>query len=315
MLYNTDGVVSGEEMASSLGISRNSVWKAVNTLKARGYDIESLPKGYLLRDKSTFDEHSVSACLEREHKVYIYKKEDSSNNVAKRLCRDGEGEGAVVIVESQTKGRGRMGRSFLSDSENGLYMSIVLRPHIGADKCVSITVAAAVAVAEAIESLSQKECKIKWVNDVYIGGKKCCGILTEASVDFESGGLQYAVLGVGVNLCPPIGGFDPSIADIACGIFESEYPQGFKARLCADIVNRFFDYYERLEEKKYIDAYRRKSNVMGRDVDVYVGNEIVSGVVTDIDENANLIVKDKDGKIHSFNSGEARVRGDFSEAR
>ena len=105
------------------------------------------------------------------------------------------------------------------------------------------------------------------------------------------------------------------IADIACGIFEGEYPQGFKSKLCGAIVNRFFDYYECLEEKEYIDAYRHKSNIIGREVDVYVGNEVVSGIATDIDENANLIVKDRDGKIFSFNSGEARVRGKYSEAR
>ena len=196
----------------------------------------------------------------------------------------------------------------ISDSENGLYMSVVLRPRISADKCVAITVAAAVAVAEAIEELSKKECLIKWVNDIFIGEKKCCGILTEASVDFESGGLQYAILGIGVNICPPLGGFDSSIEDIACGIFEDTCPSGFKSRLCSMIVNKFFDYYERLEDKDYIDIYRRKSNIIGKTVDVYVGNEIISGVAVDIDENANLIVKDEQGTVRSFNSGEARVR-------
>ncbi len=308
MLYKSGTFVSGEEMASALGLCRNSVWKAVNSLKRNGYDIVSSGNGYFLKDKSTFDEHNVGMHLKRSHEVYIYKKEDSSNNVAKRLCKEGAKEGTVVIVESQTAGRGRMGRSFLSDSENGLYMSVVLRPHISADKCVSITVAAAVAVAEAIEVLSQRECHIKWVNDIYIGDKKCCGILTEASVDFESGGLQYAILGIGVNLCPPVGGFDSAITEIACGIYEREYPCGFKSRLCAEIVNRFFDYYEHLEEKKYIDAYRQKSNIIGRKVDVYVGDRIISGVAMDVDENANLIVRDEDGKSHSFNSGEARVR-------
>ena len=308
ILYGADGFVSGERIASLLGIGRNSVWKAINALKKQGYSIASSRGGYMLEDKGIFDEHSIRRHLRREHDIYIYKKESSSNTVAKQLCKAGAKEGTLVIVESQTEGRGRMGRSFLSDSENGLYMSVALRPRISADKCISITVAAAVAVAEAIEELSQRECHIKWVNDIYIGEKKCCGILTEASFDIESGGLQYAVLGIGVNLCPPKGGFDSSIADIACGIFEGEYPKGFKARLCASIVNRFFDIYERLEEKEFIEKYRNKSNIIGKAVDVYIGNEVVCGVAVDIDENANLIVKDTNGRTHSFNSGEARVR-------
>ena len=308
ILYSSSDFISGEKIASILGVSRNSVWKAINTLKKKGYSILSSANGYLLMERSSFDAHSIREGLKREHDIYIYKKEGSSNTVAKNLCRQDAQEGTLVIVESQTQGRGRMGRSFLSDSENGLYMSVVLRPRISADKCVAITVAAAVAVAEAIEELSKKECLIKWVNDIFIGEKKCCGILTEASVDFESGGLQYAILGIGVNICPPLGGFDSSIEDIACGIFEDTCPSGFKSRLCSMIVNKFFDYYERLEDKDYIDIYRRKSNIIGKTVDVYVGNEIISGVAVDIDENANLIVKDEQGTVRSFNSGEARVR-------
>ena len=308
LLYKSDGFASGEEMAKMLGISRNSVWKAIKSLKEEGYNIDSSSNGYFLADKSVFDENSIERSLKREHKIFKYKKVDSSNTVARNLCKDGAIEGTVVVADSQTAGRGRMGRSFLSDSENGLYMSIVLRPRISADRCVSITVAAAVAVAEAIESLSQKECHIKWVNDIYIGEKKCCGILTEASLDFESGGLQYAVLGIGVNLCPPTGGFDKSIADIACGIYENGYPQGFKSLLCATIINKFFDYYEELEKKEYIDTYRRKSNIIGKEVDVYVGNEVTGGIAIDIDESANLIIREENGKVRSFNSGEARVR-------
>ena len=102
--------------------------------------------------------------------------------------------------------------------------------------------------------------------------------------------------------------FLKEIEEIACGVYENECPNGFKSRLCASIINRFFDLYERLEEKAYIELYREKSNIIGKAVDVYVGDNIVVGYAKDIDENANLLVVDKNGRVHTFNSGEARVR-------
>ena len=308
LLYGSKGAVSGQEIGRLLGLSRNSVWKAINQLKKAGYDITASSNGYLLNKEDTFDAYSISKHLKRQHKLYIYKEESSSNDLAKAMCRQGEHEGSIVIVERQTSGRGRMGRSFISNSENGLYISIVLRPAISADESVNITVAGAVAVLQSIEETAGCHCSIKWVNDIYIGEKKCCGILTEAALDFESGCLQYAVIGIGVNLCPPKGGFDDEIKEIACGVYENECPKDYKSRLCATIINKFFDHYERLSQKEYIEIYRQKSNIIGKAVDVYVGDKVISGYVQDIDERANLIVLDGEGRVHTFNSGEARVR-------
>ncbi len=307
-LYAKGCPVSGEQIAIALGVSRNSVWKAINALKADGYEISATSKGYCIESLKEFDEYAVKRYLKREHALHLYKEVSSSNTVAKELCQAGEKHGSVVIVESQTAGRGRMGRRFLSSSKNGLYMSIILRPQISADKCVNITAAAAVAVAQAIEKTSNVKTGIKWVNDIYVGDKKCAGILTEASIDFESGGVQYAVVGIGVNLCPPKGGFDKEIEEIACGVYENECPKGYKARLCGEIINNLFDQFERLEKRSYMAEYKAKSIIIGKSVDVYVGDSVVYGVVTDIDENANLIVTDKQGLTHTFNSGEARVR-------
>ena len=255
-----------------------------------------------------FNEQGIKKHLEEDHKIYIYDKESSSNLIAKELCIKGEKEGSVVIVKSQTHGRGRMGRGFLSSSENGLYMSIILRPKIPAEECVNITVLGAVAVLEAIEELTDKRASIKWVNDIYINDKKCCGILTESALDMEKGTLKYAIIGIGVNLCPPSGGFDKEIEKIACGIYESQCPRGFKAKLCAKIINNLFKYYTSPENKVYMKPYKEKSCIIGNEVDVYVGNECISGVAIDIDNSARLIVKDANDKIHTFNSGEARVR-------
>ncbi len=308
ILYGKVGFVSGEQIALQIGVSRNSVWKAVNQLREKGYVITSGGGGYMLENRDIFDKHTIARHLKREHEICIYKKEGSSNSIAKNMASDGAPEGTVVIVESQTQGRGRLGRSFLSSSENGLYMSIVLRPLIPVDECLNITVAGAAAVATAIEETSGVSCGIKWVNDIYINDKKCAGILTEASVDFENGRVQYAVIGIGVNLSPPKGGFDKEIEDIACGVYKNEHPSGYKAKLCAQIINNFFNLYERLEKKEYMSLYREKSIIIGKEVDVYVGDKIFCGTVVDVDRNANLMVKCENGEVRTFNSGEARVR-------
>lgn len=309
LLYNSEDFISGEEIGKILGITRNSVWKAVNTLKKQGYEIEASTLGYkLLIKDNEFNAQAIKKHFDKSHTVHFYKEESSSNTLAKHLARDGEEEGSVVVVESQTMGRGRLGRSFISKSENGLYMSIILRPSISASECVSITVLCAVAVLESIEELTGKECTIKWVNDIYIGEKKCAGILTEASFNFESGGVEYAIVGVGVNLSPPQGGFEKEIEEIACGVYENEYPKGLKAKLCASIVNKLFDYYKDIEKKEFIKKYKAKSNIIGKSVDVYLGEKIICGDAIDIDENANLVVVDETGQRHVFNSGEARVR-------
>ena len=145
------------------------------------------------------------------------------------------------------------------------------------------------------------------MNDIYINGKKCAGILSEAQLNFESGMLDYLVIGMGINITPPQGGFDDEISNIATSIYENNAPCGYKSQLLAEIINTFFDYYQRIDDKSFIDAYRNKSNLIGKAVDVYQGDKVISGVAVDIDNDARLIVKVGD-KIIPFNSGEARVR-------
>ncbi len=239
--------------------------------------------------------------------VIILEETDSTNNVCKALATRGAEEKTVVIAKKQTQGRGRMGRSFISSSENGLYMTILLRPRVKITECIDMTVIAAVSVSEAIENITGKKCSVKWVNDVYIGDKKVSGILTEASCDFSTSLLEYAIVGIGVNITEPEGGFDASIKDIACSLYEKSAPCGVKNLLCAEIVNRFFDYYASIGDKCYMEKYRAYSNIIGKTVDVYRGNEVISGVCVDIDDSANLVVESH-GKIVRFNSGDARVR-------
>lgn len=309
MLENNIGnSISGEEIAKELSISRNSVWKAINSLKNDGYKINAQTKrGYeLSTENDLFTASSIKKHLKRECEILIYDEIDSSNNTAKKLAQAGMAEGTLIIAKKQTSGKGRMGRSFISNEENGLYMSLILRPTIPANECIDITVIGAVAVAEAIEATSNKKCSIKWVNDVFVDDKKACGILTEASVSFESASLDYVVLGIGINVTEPKNGFNDEIKDIAGAVLEKNIV-GYKSRLCAEIINRFFDYYNEIKNREFINIYKSKSNIIGKDVSVYRGNEIVNGTCIDIDDNANLVVKSGE-KIFKFSSGEARAR-------
>ena len=300
--------ISGEEMAKKIGVSRNAVWKAVCRLREDGYHILSSTKnGYVfLTDNDNFSAGSIRALTATECDIVMLDETASTNTVAKELAHGGANEATVIIAKKQSGGRGRMGRSFLSDSENGLYMTIILRPGISVAESTCITVIGAVATAEAIEQTSGKECKIKWVNDIFINDKKVCGILTEASADFESGSLDYAVIGIGVNIAPPKNGFPSEIKNIAGSVF-CDVPNGYKAKLAAKIIDNFFGYYFNINNKSYIKTYRKKSNIIGKEVGVYRGTEVIYGTVIDIDNEAAIVVKTDEG-IRKFTSGEARVR-------
>lgn len=245
--------------------------------------------------------------MPKDARITVLDTATSSSDVAKELAKKGDAHGTTVVVKSQTNGRGRMGRSFISKDENGLYFSFILRPTISASEALNITVICAVSLAQAIEETSGIDTKIKWVNDIYINEKKCAGILTESQLKLGCGTLDFSVVGVGVNVCTPNGGFDKEISDIATAIFENGAPCGYKTELLCKFFDIFFDYYSKIESKEYMLEYKNRSCLLGKDVDVYVGDKITRGTAIDIDNEARLIVQCDDG-IKAFSSGEARVR-------
>ncbi len=200
LLQEARGPVSGEHMAQKLGVTRNTVWKAVKHLREAGYEISAVTnQGYrLLSESDVLSAGNIRRQLEPQASIAaidVRESVTSTNTVLKELAEHGGREGMVVIAQRQTMGKGRLGRSFYSPQGGGLYMSVLLRPRFSAEEALSITTAAAVAVARAIDDVTGERAMIKWVNDVYFHGRKVCGILTEASVDFENSGLHYAVLG------------------------------------------------------------------------------------------------------------------------
>ncbi len=238
-------------------------------------------------------------------KVQIYDELASTNLTAREIATCGDGREQVVIARRQTSGRGRLGRSFHSEL-GGLYMSLLLYPKNSAQDALRITTAAAVAVSRAIDRVAGTRCEIKWVNDVYLNGRKVCGILTEGQLGTDR--LDFAVLGIGINLTEPTGGFPSDIVSRAGAVFET-LPDGADNAIAAEVINEFYRIYES-EGTDYIDEYRERSCLTGREVDVMrvADGDTTPATVIGIGDDFSLTVEYVNGKREALTSGEVSVR-------
>lgn len=309
---NTGKSVSGNHIAKTLNISRGGVWKAVKALKEQGHRITAATnRGYCLAmDSDVISEPGIRAHLstQRQHEFVIYKTVDSTNTQAKLLAAQGAADGTVVIADMQTCGRGRMGRSFYSPGLSGIYLSEILRPGLSASDSLIITAGAAVAVCRAIEAVTGVSAQIKWVNDILIGGKKVCGILTEAAMDLESETLEYLVVGIGINVRPCKDGFPKELAGIATAL--EEHTQGKtirRNRLIAALIDELDKIYTQ-HQGSFILEYKTRSMLIGKAVSVICGDARQTATVLDIDDCGRLVIRGEDGKIKTLSSGEISIR-------
>ncbi|MDD5944382.1 MAG: biotin--[acetyl-CoA-carboxylase] ligase, partial [Clostridia bacterium] len=272
-----------------------------------GYDIEAVTnRGYRLKgDLNKISEGAIKKSADSSWKFVILDEVDSTNNYAKELAVAGEKENTVVIAEKQTGGRGRIGRPFYSPKGDGLYMSILCRPKLSVDIAPLITSYTAVAVAKAVEKLCGHEVNIKWVNDIYMNGRKICGILTEAGFDFEGGMIDYAVIGIGVNVYGI--DFPEEIKNIASSVEKETGKRISRNELAAEILNNLSKMPTEIVKKEYLDIYREKSNVIGRKVTVSCGGSTFDALAVEIDDNAALKVMTDEG-IKTLNSGEVSIK-------
>lgn len=308
---NKGNYISGGELANRLGVSRNAVWKAMKSLEKSGYEIDAVPnKGYCLsKNSDVLSSLSISKYLKHQFDIIVYKTLSSTNTVLKEYAENGSPEGTVVISEQQTGGKGRMGKSFYSPEGTGIYLSILLRPDIPANDALFLTTSAAVATARAIESVSDKKADIKWVNDVYINNKKVCGILTEAAFNIETAKLDYAVVGIGINVCFPKGGFPSEIDNIATAVFDSTNDSiNKRSELIARLLDYFMDYYSDFQEKSYVNEYIDRSMLIGKDILVIENNNMVPATAVKIDKNCRLKVRFKDNTEKWLSSGEVSIK-------
>lgn len=227
----------------------------------------------------------------------------STNDILKQEALNGAKEGTVIAALKQTKGRGRKGKSFISDN-GGIYLSILLRPQNLNFDTTLITSATAVAVSKAIEEISGKETYIKWVNDILIDSKKVCGILCESGI---CGQEAFVIVGIGINMFEPENGFDDEIKDIATCVFEKENTE-LQNKLTARVIDNFFDYYKKTKSKEFLNEYKKRNIVLGNDILVLKDNEQINAKAIDIDDKCRLKVEYSNGKQEFISTGEISIK-------
>lgn len=239
----------------------------------------------------------------------IFDTISSTNDRAKLCAANGDIAPKVIIAHSQSAGRGRQGRSFFSPDGTGIYMSILLRPKYAPSTATLLTTAAATATAKAIETVCGKTAQIKWINDMFIDGKKVCGILTEAAFSRDGGAIDYAIVGIGINLFAPKNDFPSELREIAGSVFDTEAKSTeLKAALCAEIINSLLTYEQKLDQKTYFDEYKRRLFVLGKRIKVISPYEEYYATALDIDSECRLIVKLDDGSVRTLSSGEISTK-------
>lgn len=304
--------VSGQELANKLNVSRNAVWKAVNSLKDDGYIIESSSKGYSLSSSNdVLSANGIKFFLNENNKdipIKVYKTVTSTNTLAKEEALNNAPHLTVILAEEQTSGRGRFGRSFFSPPYSGIYMSIILRLNLSFEDSVLVTPAAAVAVCKSIETLSKKIAKIKWVNDIFLDDKKVCGILTEAVTDMETKTITSIVLGIGVNVKTKKTALPVELQSIAGSIYEMDEKSVTRNQLAAEILNNVIKYCRDLVHRDFMKEYKEKSMILGEQITYIKNNELFEAYAHDIDDVGALVVIDKNNNKITLQSGEVSIR-------
>lgn len=324
---NKGKAISGERIAEVLGISRAAVWKHIKALKEEGYEISSVSnRGYeLLETGDVFSTKSIMQELTDKENGYngkikleaeVRDEVTSTNALLKDMAAEGADEGRALIAKKQTAGRGRLGRNFFSP-KNGIYLSILLKPDMDFREAMLLTTIAAVAVVEAVREVTGKDTGIKWVNDVYLEGKKICGILTEAVTDVENGKLSYAVVGIGVNITRPSDeNFPEELRDIAGFIYDGEEPpKGIMSKLTASIIKNYFKYYEKLPEHSFMESYKQHQILLNKNIFVITSESSKNARVKGVDDDARLLVEYEDGKEEALFTGEVSIREVGSEKK
>ncbi|MDR2664977.1 MAG: biotin--[acetyl-CoA-carboxylase] ligase [Oscillospiraceae bacterium] len=242
-------------------------------------------------------------------RVEVRGRVGSTNDLVARRAREGEPEGLVMAADSQSAGRGRQGRPFYSPEGAGAYFSVLLRPGTGIQRPQLITAAAAAAVAETLaEERAGADIGIKWVNDVLCNGKKVCGILAEGSPDAGGGRLAHVVLGIGINVAAPPGGYPDWIGGAAGALFEGDdCPGDMRNILVAGVLNRFAAYYADLDGRGYLRAYRGMSAVIGREIAVTAGSGTRRALAVGIDDECRLSVRYPNGETEALSAGRITI--------
>lgn len=305
---------SGAALAKQLGVSRAAVWNHIQELRRHGYDIEASPHhGYILRGTpDALHGDDLVARLGRTRvigrDVRVFGETTSTNDIVDRLARDGVAEGIVVFAESQTKGRGRLGRQWVSPPGRGLWFSILLRPPLRPSGATQLTVLSAVAVVRAIERETGLRPEIKWPNDVMFGDRKVAGILLELGAELDR--IRHVVLGIGidVNLAPEE--FPEELRTVATSLREQAGRPLDRAALATAVLRELDHLYARLKAGDFPeigDEWMRRCATLGRRVVIRIGDRVIHGQAEALDEDGALLVRGEHGRLERIVGGDVSL--------
>ena len=297
---------SGDQISQRLGISRQALWKHIQELKERGYEIEAVPHlGYkLLASADRLYEFEVSRDLNTRftgRKIYYFDTITSTMDEGVRLGLKQAPEGTVVLAESQTKGRGRLGRIWFSPKYKGIYFSLILRPKILPANAPLLTLLTAVSICEAIKDVTGLLLQIKWPNDIFLANKKLGGILTELNAETDK--INFLVIGIGLN----VNNDKKALISGATSLKEHKKEDISRVSLLQSILRKLETNYVILQLKggsPIIEKWRDYSYTLGKRVKVYCQKEHIEGEAVDIDIDGGLLVRKDSGVVEKVMAGD-----------
>lgn len=314
LIEHEDAFISGEHIGDILHMTRANVWKEVDKLRKKGYTISSVRnRGYKLVHKANnLSRAAIRSHLQNEliKDVYCYDSVLSTNSSAKAMIPETFTNPFLVVTDHQSEGRGRKGRSFYSPTKNGIYMSLAFVPTLSLEDTQLITIIAALAVKEALYTLYQLDVDIKWLNDIYLDGKKLAGILTEGEIILESNQYRYLILGIGLNVFHD-SNLPQELNEIYTSLDQHIQTDIDRNKLIATITDSFFNLYTDFphNRKTIIHDYRSSCFIINHYI--YINQDFSQRFyVKDIDEKGQLIVCDEDQNIRTLNSGEISIQGE-----
>jgi BirA family biotin operon repressor/biotin-[acetyl-CoA-carboxylase] ligase len=305
------GSVSGAELSQKLGITRAAIWARIEELRGLGYDIEASPHlGYRL--VSAPDVLHADDLVSRLGKtkvvgrdIRVFQETTSTNDVIEKLARDGVKEGAVVFAESQTKGRGRLGRRWTSPGQKGLWFSVLLRPELRPQEATQLTVASATALARAIESETGLNPEIKWPNDIVIHGKKIAGILTELHAELDR--VKYVILGIGVDVNLNATDFPPELRRLATSLKMEAGRMISRSELAAALLRELDEAYARVCAGRFpavADEWEARCSTLGHEVVIRVGERQIRGRAESLGDDGALLLRTDHGHLERIIGGD-----------
>jgi BirA family biotin operon repressor/biotin-[acetyl-CoA-carboxylase] ligase len=309
-----DGSVSGAELSQRLGISRAAIWARIEELRNLGYEIEASPHiGYrLLNSPDVLHADDLLARLGDVNvigrDIRVFEETTSTNDVIEKLARDGVKEGVVVFAESQTKGRGRLGRKWISPQRKGLWFSILLRPNLRPQEVTQLTVASATALRRAIEMKTGLKPQIKWPNDILIGGKKAAGILTEMSAELDR--VKHVILGIGVDVNLSASEFPGELKKSATSLNIEVGESISRPELAAEILRALDRDYARICTGAFellADEWQEHSATIGRQVAIQIGERRIQGTAESLDDDGALLLRTEHGHLERIIGGDVTL--------